>query len=125
MVWEKSNNGSNPELYYRTYDAVTRTLSPAVEQLTFDVAFSGNASVAAGRDGEVHVAWVDTRTGGNQILWKHYTPGVGWSADEQVVFSGGSASGPSLVADYQGHLHLVWVDNRSGNNDIFYKEFVP
>lgn len=124
MVWQKANDGGNPELYYAVYNATTRTMG-AVAQLTSDVAFSGTAAIAAARTGEVHVVWVDTRTGGNQIWWKEYTPGVGWSAATQIVFSTGSASAPSLCADYQGHLHLVWVDNRFGNNDIFYKEYFP
>jgi hypothetical protein len=53
------------------------------------------------------------------------TPGVGWSAPSQIVFSTGSASAPSLTADYEGRLHLVWVDNRDGNNEIYYKQYTP
>jgi hypothetical protein len=124
MVWQKASDGGNPDLYYAVYDATTRTLG-AVTPLTSDVAFSGSAAIAATRTGAVHVVWVDTRTGGSQIWWKEYTPGVGWSADTQIVSSTGSASAPSLCADYQGHLHLVWVDNRYGNNDVFYKEYFP
>jgi hypothetical protein len=41
------------------------------------------------------------------------------------VFSTASATQPSLTADYKGHVHLVWRDSRDGNNEIYYKEYVP
>jgi len=124
IVWHKANNGSNPELYYAVYDANARTMG-AVTQLTNDVASSNSAAITATRTGEIHVVWVDTRTGGNQLWWKQYSGGA-WSTDTQIAFSSGSASRPSLTADYQGRLHLVWVDNRvGGSNEIFYKEYVP
>jgi hypothetical protein len=126
IVWHKANGiGTPTELYYAVYDATTQTMGAAASLTTLDAFSSSNASIAATSTGEVHVVWTDTRTGGNQIWWKMYTPGVGWGADTQIVFSTGSASAPSLCADYHGHLHLVWVDNRFGNSDIFYKEYVP
>lgn len=125
MVWQKIDNGDvNPDLFYAVYDANTRTMGP-VTRLTNDPAFSAAPSIAATRTGEVDVVWRDSRSGANEIWWKQYTPGVGWGADTQIVFSPTSASAPSICADYHGHLHLVWVDNRFGNNDIFYKEYDP
>lgn len=123
MAWQKSVNLTNPDLYYAVYDAVARTVSATTQLTTSGTATS--VAMAATRTGEVHVVWVDSRTGRSEIWWKRYTPGVGWSVDTQIVFSPGSASAASICADYEGHLHLVWVDNRSGNNDIFYKEYFP
>jgi hypothetical protein len=125
IVWFKSNGGQ-PDLYYAVYDAVTRTMGP-VQQLTNDPANSSYPTIAAARDGVVHVAWVDTRSGKQQIWTKRYVPGTGWTPDEQLVFSpsAGVASQPSLIATYTGHLHLVWRDSRDGNYDIYYKEYMP
>jgi len=124
MFWQKTTNGTDPNLYYAVYDAVTRTVG-ATNVLTNDPASSTSVAAAATRTGEVHVVWTDTRSGRNEIWWKQYTPGVGWGPDTQIVFSSGVASGASICADYRGHLHLVWVDNRAGNSDIFYKEYIP
>lgn len=125
LVWQTSINGSGvTDLYCATYNGQTRTMGPQT-QLTNGPAFSGVPSITATRDGNVHLVWVDTSTGGNQIWYMFETPGLGWSAPSQIVFSTGSASAPSLTADYDGRLHLVWVDNRDGNNEIYYKQYTP
>jgi hypothetical protein len=124
IVWQKADSFDGQDLFYAVYDATARTMGPATPLTTSD-AFSGAASIAATPNGHVHVVWEDTRTGGRQVWWKEYTPGVGWSGDAQLVFSPTSSAAPSICADYHGHLHLVWVDNRAGNNDIYYKEYFP
>jgi len=125
IVWQKGPTaGASPDLYYAIYNATTRTMG-AAQQLTNDPAFSGTASIAATRDGVVHVAWVDTRTGGQQVWTKRFVPGSGWTPDQQLVFSATGSTQPSLTADYQGHVHLVWRDSRDGNNEIYYKEYRP
>ena len=125
LVWQTVINGSGvTDLYCSTYNGATRVMgAPTV--LVNNTGVSRDPSLTADRFGNVYLVWTDTRTGGNQIWWKQYTPGVGWGADTQIVFSSGSASTPSITADYDGRLHLVWVDNRGGNNDIFYKLYTP
>ena len=81
--------------------------------------------MAASRDGVVNLVWVDTRTGAQELWTKRFVPGSGWTADAQLVFSPTSATAPSIVADWHNHMHLVWVDSRDGNNEIYYKEYVP
>jgi hypothetical protein len=74
----------------------------------------------------VHLVWVDTRTGFQEVWTKRFVPGTGWTPDEQVVFSPTSASVPSITTDWHNHAHLVWVDRRDSNqNEIYYKEYVP
>lgn len=124
LVYQRANDG-NTELYTSIYNSQTRTMG-AEQALTADPNFSGLASAAATRDGVVHVVWTDTRiVARNQIWWKRFVPGAGWSADSQIVVSPGSATTPSLAATRSGHLHLVYRDNRDGNNEIYYKEYTP
>lgn len=124
IVYQRASSG-NAELYCTIYNSQTRVMG-AEERLTVDASFSGLASAAATRDGVVHVVWADTRIfARNQIWWKRFVPGIGWSADSQIVVSAGSATTPSLAATRSGHLHLVWRDNRDGNNEIYYKEYTP
>jgi len=125
IVWQKPNDGTgSTTLYSRVYHSNTATFDPVV-QLTSGVSFSGNATITSTRDGTVHLVWVDTRTGSQEIWTKRFVPGSGWTADEQLVFSATSASAPSITADWNGHVHLVWVDSRNGNSDVFYKEYLP
>lgn len=132
MVWQKPTGPLGPTaLYYTVYHSDTGVLDP-VAQLTTGVDFSGNPSIAASRDGVVHVVWTDLRSGSQQVWTKRYVPGSGWTADEQLVFSTlpsgdpASSAAPSITADWYNHMHLVWVDKRDGGqNEIYYKEYVP
>jgi hypothetical protein len=125
IAWQKPDAVSgNSSLFSTAYHSSTGALDPIIQQ-TPGFFFAGSASIAASRDGVVHLVWVDTRSGSQQIWTKRFVPGSGWTADEELVFSSSSASAPSINADYNSHMHLVWVDTRSGNSDVFYKEYVP
>ena len=125
IVWQKPSvsGTSTTALYGTAYHSNTGTFDPIL-QLTPGVVFAGNASISASRDGVVHLVWVDTRSGAQQIWTKRFLPGSGWTADQQLVFSAVASNAPSITTDYQNHAHLVWSDRRSGN-DIFYKEYTP
>jgi len=125
IVWQRPNDGSGTtSLFSRVYHSNTGVLDP-IQQLTPGVFFSGNATIAASRDGVVHLVWVDTRSGAQQVWTKRFVPGSGWTADEQLVLSPISSGGPSIAADWHNHMHLMWVDTRDGNNELYYKEYVP
>lgn len=119
IVYPRSN-----QLYYAIYQSDTRVMG-AEQLLTADPNFSVLPSIAATKNGVVHVVWADNRTGTYQIWWKYFTPGVGWSADAQIVNSPVTATAPSLAVTRSGRLHLVWRDSRDGNNEIYYKQYVP
>jgi hypothetical protein len=129
IVYPKSkSNNTDEDLYYAIYNSSTRVMG-VPQPLEVDPSFrSSLPSVAATRDGIVNVVWADNRNGSkNQLFWKQFVPGSGWTAAQQIVFTPGTsiATTPSLRADWHGHLHLVWRDNRDGNSEIYYKEYVP
>ncbi len=125
LVWQKPNDGTGSTALYTTvYHSNNGTLDPIVQQ-TPGVFFAGSPSIAASRDGVVHLTWVDTRSGSQQVWTKRFFPGSGWTADEQLILSPISSSAPSITADYHNHMHLLWVDTRDGNNEVYYKEYVP
>ncbi len=124
IVWQKGVPVGQPDLFYAIYNTSTRTVGGTV-QLTNDPSFTGPPSITSTRDGTVHVVWQDNRSGPPQIWTKRFVPGSGWTADQQLVFSPGVSQQPSITASYSGHVHLVWRDTRDGNNEVYYKEYVP
>jgi hypothetical protein len=125
IAWQKADTlSSTSAIFSTTYHSDTGALDPVIEQ-TPGLFAGGTPSIAASRDGIVHLVWVDSRSGSQQIWTKRFVPGSGWTADEEVVFSSVSASAPSINADYNNHMHLVWEDRRNGSSDIYYKEYVP
>ncbi|TKJ31105.1 MAG: hypothetical protein CEE40_02290 [Chloroflexi bacterium B3_Chlor] len=46
---------------------------------------------------------------------------LGWMIPQDVSQSGVAASrGPYIVADGSGYLHLIWMDDRTGQGDLYY-----
>ncbi len=71
----------------------------------------------------IHVVWVDGPVNPSYIFYKHSSDnGITWQPDVQLTNSATSISiSPSLTVS-DSILHLVWQDNRNGNNEIFYNQ---
>ena len=118
VVWNDYRNG-NDEIYYnRSTDAGT-TWDGDV-RLTNNSAVSWPASVAAFRT-NVHVVWNDTRSGNWEVYHKRSTDGgTTWMADTQLTSNNGSSM-YAAIAVLGPNVHVVWVDGRDGNDEIYYK----
>ena len=129
IVWPKLlSGGSDIDLEYAIYNRTTRVMGAVQPLVVGTGSTANNPTIATTPDGAVHLVWEDNRASAKQqLFYKKFTPGSGWSADQQIVFvpGAGVARTPSLVASRTGRLHLVWRDNRDGNNEIYYKQYVP
>jgi hypothetical protein len=87
------------------------------------VTSSTNAWCVAASGSLVHVVWYDFRDGGGtpEIYYKHSTDGgVSWAEDTRLTMNPAISWFPSIAAS--GSLvHLVWQDDRDGNNEVYYK----
>ena len=124
IVYPKGATGSTTSLYYALYNSATRTMGPETI-LVNNTLQATQPTITATRDGVIHVVWTDNRSGRNALWTKRFVPGSGWTADEQLVFSSNVSSLGSLTSSYTGRVQLVWRDNRDGNNEIYYKEYLP
>src|SRR3989344_5803184 len=46
----------------------------------------------------------------------------GWSNDTRLTFDGAGSIDPSVVADSQGNVHVIWYDGRDNIGGIYYKK---
>jgi hypothetical protein len=106
------------EIYYRRSLDGGASFEPT-QRLTFASGFSQRPSLAvAGRT--VHVAWFDERDGDVEVYAKRSDDGgVTWGPDLRLSFARGVSQLPS-VAVGGGVSHVVWSDDRTGNEEIFY-----
>jgi hypothetical protein len=120
IVWQDSRFGwYNNEIYYRrsTDDGVTWS---SELRLTEDTTFSNAPSVAMSGS-NVHVAWEEMRDGNFEIYYKRSTNGgQNWTSDTRLTNDTGDSHYPSLAAS-GSNLHLVWQENRDGNEEVYYK----
>jgi len=112
-------------LYTRVYHSNTGVLD-SVTQQTPGLFFAGSSSIAAARNGVVHLVWVDTRSGTQQIWTKAVRARIGWTPDEQVVFSSTAPRRLPSRPDYNSHDGTWSGRTREAvTTTFFYKEYVP
>jgi len=69
----------------------------------------------------VHVVWYDNRDSNWEIYYKRSTDGgITWGADTRLT-NAISDSWLSSIAVIGSFVHVVWMDKRDGNEEIYYK----
>lgn len=121
IAWEEETSGEGTyEIYHRgsadggsTWGAATRLTWDDAESLAPCIAAFGNS---------VHVAWYDDRDGYEEIYYIRSTDGgISWGAETRLTVTDNTSYRPSICTDGQ-NVHTTWVDDRDGNNEIYYKK---
>jgi hypothetical protein len=77
-----------------------------------DSAVSGN---------NVHVVWVDRTPGNSEIFYKRSSNnGTTWGKQKRLTRNKGWSWSPSIAVS-GSNIHVVWQDDTSGNEEIYYK----
>lgn len=116
IVWMDDRNG-NQDIYIATSSDgfVTKTVS----QITLDNSNQVEPAIAVDPDNTVYVVWTDTRNSKNDI-YGAASNNDPWT-NIPVVTTEQSQSSPAIATEAVGSiLHLVWVDDTPGDDDIFY-----
>jgi len=90
-----------------------------VSQITVNTADQTTPAIAVDSANKVYVLWTDARnpTNGNDIYGAAGSP---WT-NVPIVTKAGSQSNPAIAVESAGTiLHILWVDQISGNSDIYY-----
>ena len=121
VVWYDNREG-NDEIYYkRSADGGITWGSDA--RLTSDPSVSGYPSVSVSGS-VVHVVWRDYRDGNFEIYYKRSTDGgVSWGSDTRLTSNSAVSDLPSVSVS-GSVVHLVWRDDRDGNQEIYYKRSI-
>ncbi len=114
-------------LYFLFYDfqAPVRAQWEPDIRLTNDAALSNttpNHTRCITSSGDsVHVVWWDSRDGNDEIYYKNSTDGgTSWGADKRLTNNSAISELPS-IAVLGSVVHVVWVDLRDGEDEIYYK----
>ena len=95
---------------------VRLTYNPAASSTSFN-----NAWCIASSGDFVHAVWYDIRDGNREIYYKRSTDGgVSWGADTRLTNNSANSWYPSVSVS-SSVVHVVWQDNRDGNEEIYYK----
>ena len=118
VVWVDNRNG-NPEIYHKR--STDNGVSWGADlRLTINTGASWYPCVS-GSGSYVHLVWQDDRDGNTEIYYKRSTDGGGsWSADTRLTTNSSDSEFPSVSVSGSA-VHVVWVDLRDGNREIYYK----
>jgi len=83
-----------------------------------------NPCVCVDALGRVHTAWSDNVSGNNEVYYRGFSEPGGWGDVTRVSFSYAIAWSPSLAADANGDVFVVWSDKRHGYFDIYFRRYL-
>ena len=86
-----------------------------------ETCYSSSKCIAASGS-NVYVVWSDERNGADQIYFKKSANnGTSWGEDMRISNTTEFSVQPTVVASGAG-VHIIWMDNRDGNYEIYYKK---
>ncbi|MEW6621454.1 MAG: hypothetical protein AB1422_19330 [bacterium] len=118
IVWYDYRDG-NLEIYYKRSQDGGNTWGPDV-RLTNNSAPSYDPAITSDANG-IHIVWEDYRDGNLEIYYKRSQDGGNtWGPDVRLTNNSAPSYDPAITSDANG-IHIVWMDKRDGNWEIYYK----
>lgn len=123
VVWHdlrnQLSNDGNYEIYYKRSSDGGLTWGPDT-RITNAFGPSSNPSITFSGS-NMHIVWWESRDGNTEIYYKRSTnEGESWGNDIRLTNDAGASTYPT-VASSQSNTYAVWVDNRDGNTEIYFK----
>jgi len=119
VVWQDSSPGNWEIFYKRSTDGGTIWTT---KRLTDNADTSSGPHVTVDSNNYLHVTWFDSTPGNKELYYTRSTNGgVTWT-DKRLTWNPGQSESPAITADSDNHLHLVWTDDTSGNQEIYYRK---
>jgi hypothetical protein len=79
-------------------------------------------SITADAGKGIHVVWINLFYNNWEIFYKNSTnSGATWSGTTRLTWNEGGSFYPSIAADSDSRIHVVWHDDTQGNGEIYYK----
>lgn len=70
----------------------------------------------------VHIVYTDRRDGAGEVFYKRSLDGgISWDTDKRLTEDDNVFSGRATIAAWNNQIHIVWMDRRDGNNELYYK----
>ncbi len=123
IVWGHRviRGGANPGKLYYIKSINSGSIFEPDKQLTTGKSFYPSVAVC---DSIVHIVWIDTRDGKGEIYYKRSVDdGATWGIEERLTNDPAYSEHPS-VAVCDSIVHIVWIDTRDDNYEIYYKRSV-
>jgi hypothetical protein len=116
--WHGSRDG-NQEIYCKSSTNAGATWGVDTRLTNNSAPSSWHSITASGMN--VHSTWIDERDGNLEIYYNRSTNGgTTWGANTRLTNNTALSHIPSIAVS-GSIVHIVWMDNRIGNDEIYYK----
>ena len=131
VAWQDATDG-DPDIYVRRFDGAAWTElagSATGSGVSANTTSSTDPCVAVNpMTGQPGVAWADFQLGDFEILFREFN-GTAWTdragsgAGQGISANGGASLEPSLAYDATGRAVVAWVDQSSGNFEVYLRRW--
>lgn len=116
IAWQDDRDG-NQDIYVAS--STNAFVSKSESRITANAADQTQPDIAIGEQNAAYVFWTDMRNGQADIYGA--SSNIGPWTNVPVVAAAGAQTDPAVAAEPGGStLHLLWVDNAGGDQDIYY-----
>jgi len=120
VVWHDYAPGQ-PEIYLKRSTDLGGTWL-GLQRLTWNGVASESPAIATDSGSGIHLVWAELRLGNYDIYYKSSTnSGAVWASPTRLTWNTGRSFVPRVAVDPGGGAHVVWMDETSGNPEIYYK----
>ena len=119
VAWPQGVVGSRDIYVGKLVAGTDSFVSGGVVPVTDDIPDQGNPVIAVDSSDKLYLAWQDNRYGEWDIFVSTSTDGINWPTQTKVTDSDSNQTNPAIVIDGQNNAHVVWQDDREGNQDIY------
>ncbi len=131
LVWQDNRNGNRDIYFAKSSDGGSTWTDPEI-RIDDDITSSnqGNPSIGVNSTGAIFVVWQDFRSGSDNDIYfaKSTNGGLNWS-DPNIRVNDDPGTKiqemPDLAVSANGTAYVVWQDDRTNDNDIFFSYLMP
>jgi len=118
VAWQERKHGHNEIRFKHGIDDAERF---GKMKIIGNSSGSSESPQIAAYNNSVYVVWEDNSTGNNEIYFKgSNNKGSSFRTTRLLSNSSGSSESPQIAA-YNNSVYVVWEDNSTGNNEIYFK----
>jgi hypothetical protein len=118
ISWTDRRNNSNYQIYYKRSADNGLSWGPDVQLTTNSYSVGSSVSHSGS---VIHVSYQDDYPGNPEVYYKRSTDnGISWGNNTRLTIDGSNSETPSIVS-FGTNAHIIWVDTRDGNREIYYK----
>ncbi len=118
VAWTDQRNGHDDIYFRNSPDGGTTWFDET--RITNDPFDSGFPSLSVSGP-VIHLVWTDTRFEDEEVFYcRSLNFGLSWGGQVRLTNNSGNSINAS-VSSMDNDIHVVWQDNRNGNEEIYYK----